>query len=207
MSDPVHAENRSTLATIAAFISFPYIWLGLFLLLSLMYGGNFFGQDIGGSLVAALLCLGLLNPLLPGLVANFVARPIFLNLLAREIVSTAGCLTGLVGFVVTGLGVLYFLSRNLGVALLIFLSAPVVGGLLAFGVSIAGRGGFPVLSRGRRPPSTPRIRVEKPEPRRLAGRSERPSLPDASSSSSRLPAPRRSERPPSRRTPPPRRRN
>jgi hypothetical protein len=181
MNDPVHTENRSTLATIAAAVSFPYIWLGLFLLLSLMYGGNFFGQDIGGSLVAALLCLGLLNPLAPGLVSSFVARPIFLNLLAREIVSAAGCLTGLAGFAVTGLGILYFLSRDIGIALLIFLAAPVVGGLLAFGVSVAVRGGFPARSGGRRSSPAPRIRVERPESRRLPGRPERPSLPGSSS--------------------------
>jgi len=206
MDEHVRSETRTTLSTLAAFISFPYIWLGLFLLLSLMYGGNFFGQGLGGDLVAALLCLGLLNPIVPGLVSTFVARPIFLNLLGRELISTAGCLTGLVGFVLTGLGVLYFLGRDLQTALVIFLIAPVVGGLLAAVISVAGRSGLSSALSGRRTPP-PQTGVRKPEQRLLPGRTERPSLPG--SRPSRLPTPRRSERTEKRRSgrvPPPRRR-
>jgi len=206
MDERLRSETQATLSTLAAIVSFPYIWLGLFLLLSLMYGGNFFGQGLGGDLVAALLCLGLLNPLVPGLVSNFIARPIFLHLLGRELISTAGCLTGLAGLILTGLGVLYFLARDLMMTLVLFLAAPMVGGLLAVVVSAIGRGGFiAVPSRYRKSP--PRPEIGKPERHRLPGKTERPSLPG--SRSSRLPAPRRSERTatgPRNRVPPPRRR-
>ena len=209
MNDPISAENRSTFATLTAFIAFPYIWLGLFLLLSLMYGGNFFGQDFGGSLVAALLCLGLLNPFVPGLISNFIVRPILLNLLVREIVSTAGCLTGLVGFVITGLVMLYFLGREPGIALAIFAAAPVIGALLAAAVSFLGRGGIPIRTGNGGTTRGPQVRVEKPKPRSLPERSTPPRLSPPSKTPSRIPAPRRRERtkPSSRRVPPPRRRD
>jgi len=209
MDDQLRSENRSTLATLAAAISFPYIWLGLFLLLSLMYGADFFGRGFEGGLVAGLLCLGLLNPIVPGLVSSFVARPIFFNLLGRELVSSAGCLVGLGGLFLTGLSVLYFLTRDLEMALILFLAAPLVGGLLATVISLAGRGGLSLPSRRRAVPPTS-WQVRKPERRVLPGKRERPALPPSSSSRlSRPSSPRRSERvsKPSRRTPrPPKRR-
>lgn len=207
MGEQIQSENRSALAAVSASISFPYIWLGLFLLLSLLYGGNFFGQNWEGDLVAGLLCLGLLNPIVPGLVANFIARPIFLNLLGRELISTAGCLIGLVGFALTGLGVLYFLGRDLRIALIVFLAAPVVGVSLCIAITTIQRGRFPsASSRSRYSPST-QIRGPRRGQRSLPRRTERP-VPTRSQSR-RLPTPRRSDRTKrqsNKRVPPPRKR-
>lgn len=193
MEENLRTENRATFATLAAAISFPYIWLGLYLFLTLLYGANFFGQGFGGGLVAGLLCLGLLNPLVPGLVSTFVARPIFLNLLGREIVSSSGCLVGLAGFALIGLATLYFLARDMTVAVVIFLAAPLVGGLLAFLISTAARSGFS-LGHGRRPsaPTPPRISVSsRPS---LPAPPNRPGLPGSSASTgSRLLPPRRNQ--------------
>lgn len=193
MDDSLRTENRGTLATLAAAVSFPYIWLGLYLLLALMYGVNFFGQGLSGGLVAGLLCLGLLNPIVPGLISTFIARPIFLNLLGREIVSTSGCLIGLMVFVLIGLGTLFFIARDLTIAILVFFAAPVAGGALAFVVSAAGRGGLS-LPLGRASGRAPSIKVTRPERPTITGRPNRPTLPGASQSTgSRLPLPRRGE--------------
>ena len=205
MDDHLHNENISTLVTISAFLSFPYIWLGLFLLLSLMYGGNFFGTEWSGSLVAGLLCLGLLNPVVPGMVSNFIVRPLLLNLLGREIISSAGCLIGLGGFLLTGLGTLYFLSRDLTTAAVIFLAAPAVGSILAIATRVWERNSTP---RSRKS-SRPSIEVRRPPSRSLpsSSRERSRSLADRSNQP-RLSLPRSSDRKTEgrRRPPPPRRR-
>lgn len=190
MDEQLSTENRSTLATVAAFLSFPYIWIGLFLLLNWLYGGNFFGQGWGGDVVAALLCLGLLNPLAPGLISNFIARPAFLNLLARQIVSGMGCVVGLIGFVLSWVAVLYFVGRDFQLATWIFLAAPLVGGVLTFAVTAAGRGGGFSSSRGTSKSGRPPVRIKEPSPRELPNHPERRALPE--SRNERLPSPRRS---------------
>lgn len=195
MDEPQKTENRGALATLAAAISFPYIWLGLYLILALMYGTNFLGRGLGGGLIASLMCLALLNPVVPGVLSTLVARPIFSNILAREIVTGSGCLVGLGAVVLVGLVSVYFLSRNLTVALLVFLAAPVVSGgfaLIATGISRSGRGARPHV---RAEPSGP-IRITKPDRPSLPGRSDHPSLPGSSTGTgSRLPPPRRTETP------------
>ncbi|MCA9872583.1 MAG: hypothetical protein KC441_02985 [Anaerolineales bacterium] len=178
MDEHLRSENRTLLSTIAAFIIFPYIWIGLFLMLSLMFGANFFGRGFGGGIVAGLLCIGLLNPLVPGAIANYVARPIFSNLLGREMVAPPGCIAGLIGVVAMGLGILFFLARDLNTSLIFFLLTPIVGAALAAAVTFFGRGGG-VARRGSAP---------------LVSRSDQPSLPDPENRR-RLPEGRRAERP------------
>ena len=211
MDEHLRSENRSILSTIAAAIAFPYIWMGLFLLLSLMYGANFFGQGFSGGLVAGLLCIGLLNPIVPGMLSSFVARPIFSNLLGRELISQAGCITGLVSVVVMGLTLLFYLTRDLEAALNIFLATPVVGGILAMIVTFLGRGNLPSLRRGRpTSPSSPRI--SRPSKPALPGKTGSQSRPGSArpSDGRRLPPPRRpslpnKQEPERRRVRPPRR--
>ena len=109
MDEHLPSENRGVLSTIAVAISFSYIWMGMFLLLSLMYGIDFFGRGFSGGLVAGLLCIGLLNPIVPGMLASFVARPIFSNLLGCQYIF---CITGLVSVVMRGLALLFSLTRD-----------------------------------------------------------------------------------------------
>jgi len=196
MSEQLSAENQATLATIAAAISFPYIWGGLFLLLYLLFGVNFFGEGLGGGLVAALLCIGLANPLVPGAVATFVARPIYRNLLARQIMTAPGCLVGLIGFALTALSMLFFLARDFQLALVLFAAAPIVGAALAGGLSLLGRSNLR-LGRGRRA-APPVSGGRAPLPRVPEGRKP-PPLPRPSRPPSRLPPPRRPPAPPKRR--------
>ena len=150
MSSPLDHENRSTYANIATALSFPYIWVGLFLLFYQLVGFNFFGRGLNGGLVSVVLCFGLLNPAVPGALANYVAKPLFNNLLGREIITAKGCLSGIV---VAGLGfvlLLFFLARDLQTALIIFVAAPVVGGVLALLISFlanSSSGGGTALGR------------------------------------------------------------
>lgn len=193
MDEQLRSENRTQLAAIAAFVAFPYIWLGLFLLLSLMFGANFFGQGFGGGVVTMLLCLGLLNPLVPGAIANYVARPIFSNLLGREVVNASGCIAGLTGVVAMGLGILFFLARELNTSLIIFLLTPVVGGILAAVVTFLGRSGGVMPPRSG-PTITNPDRPRLPEPiskiRLPQGRrAERPSLPSGKAQQPRIAPP------------------
>jgi hypothetical protein len=122
-------------------LTFPYIWLGLILLLVSMYGINFFGQSISGDLVALGTCCALASPLIPGLVSNFAARPLFLNLIMRDVFSGSGCLLGLLGFVLTWLSVLFFVTRSFQTAVVLFALAPVLGLGLAFIITTIGRSG------------------------------------------------------------------
>ncbi len=211
MNQQLESENRSALATIASYIAFPYIWLGLFVLLAALYGAGFFGQTLGSMLVLVLLFLVFLLPIVPATLTKFVVKPIVSNLLGREVVSMPGCLAGLASVVLAGVGVIYFLSRGvLETAGWLFLAAPVVGGLLTAGLTLVNRGGgIPALpkSRTQAPPS---IEAGKPAPRVLPRARERPALPPGKRPKSFTPAPRqrdRASKPPSRdRTPPPRRR-
>lgn len=213
MDDYQRRENLAGLSKIAASVMFPYIWLGLFLILSLMYQANFFGQGFGGGLVAVLLCIGFLNPLVPGAISNYVVRPIFVNLLTKETISSSGCITGLVGVVVMGLGILFFLARDLNTSLIFFFLTPVVGGVLAVVATLLGRGGggasrssAPTIVKRDPPQLTDSgSRSRLPEGRRA----ERPSLSSGSSSQPRIaPPPRRdnSRRDDGKRPPPPPRR-
>lgn len=209
MDEHLRSENRGILSTVSAAISFPYIWMGLFLLLSLMYGVDFFGEGFGGGLVAGLLCLGLLNPFVPGLISSFVVKPIISNLLGREAVTASGCVTGLVSVAVMGLAILFFITRDPQVALIIFMAAPVVGGILAIIITIAGRGNFSLPRRGGIPPTSPRITTSH-KPALPERTKTRPALPNPRGNKRRLPSPRRPSNPnkrkrPPRRMPPPRR--
>ncbi len=207
MSNPqVQSDNWSTLAKIVATLSLPYICIGLSLFFSLMYSINFFGVGLAGCLVAGLFLLILFT--LTSAIANNIIRPVLLNLLAQGIISMPGCLIGLLGFFVTALSVVFFLSRDPLIAGLLFLAAPVVGGGVAFLISAGGRmRSLPRLS-GRS--TTPSIRVEKPKT--LPGGTKRASLPPRSSpsQSTRSPTSRRNTKPTKRQPPrssrPPRRR-
>lgn len=152
MSSPLDHENRSTYANIATALAFPYIWIGLFLLLYQLFGFNFFGRGLNGDLVSVVLCFGLLNPAVPGALANYVAKPLFNNLLGREIITTKGCLSGIVTAALGFVLILFFLARDLQTALIIFVAAPVVGGVLALLVSFlansSSRGGGPRTGGG-----------------------------------------------------------
>lgn len=185
MNQQLDTENRSMLANMATAISFPYIWIGLFLIFFILYGADFFGAGIGGSLVSVLICLGLLNPLVPGLVSGFVARPLFLNLLGREIVTGKGCLAGLATVVAGMAAMLFFLTRDPNTSLIIFAVAPLLGSLLAASISLLSRRG-PSGSGGRRPPGPGRVGRQS-RGSELPGGHRPPSLPPPSSTSRPVP--------------------
>ncbi len=227
MNDPLQSENRSAMAGIASTITFPYLWFSLFVFLWWLYNIGFFGRNWGGILMMVVLGLLCVIPAVPAALTRFVVRPLFSNLLAREIVSHAGCVTGLISIVLAGFATIYVLSRGgFETALLLLLTAPVVGALLAGGVTLLQRGGFRLpVSRGRAAPRTPAITVGKPTMQALPGArkpplmsaSDRPALPPAQSRPASLPAPRRGADQPAptrpasntdssaRRPPPPRR--
>ncbi len=227
MNDPsLQSENRSALAGIASTITFPYLWFSLFVGLWWLYQIGFFGRDWGGILMLVVLGLVCLIPAVPAALTRFVVRPLFSNLLAREVISQGGCVTGLVSIVLAGFAAIYGLSRGaFETTLLPLIAAPVVGALLAGGVSLLQRGGFHLpISRGRSAPGGPAITVEKSAPPALPGArkppmisaEDRPALPVSQSRPSALPAPRRSadrpalrapanNEPAPRRAPPPRR--
>ncbi len=227
MSDQLQAENRSALAGIASTIAFPYLWFSLFVFLWWLYNIGFFGRNWVGILMMGLLGLVCLIPAVPLALTRFVVRPLFSNVLAREIISQAGCVTGLVSIVLAAFATVFVLSRGgFETALLLLVAAPVVGALLAGGISLVTRGGGLRLSMHSRAKSgPPAITVEKPTSRALPGvrkppmlsATDQPALPTAQSRSSTLPTPRRSgdrstlarpaERnsPPARRPAPPRR--
>lgn len=169
--------NRTTLASVATFLTFPYIWLGLILLLIAMYGVNFFGRSISGDVVALVTCCALANPLIPGLVSNFAARPLFINLIMRDVFSGAGCLLGLLAFVGTWVSVLFFITRSLETAAILLALAPVIGLSLAFLITTISRPGSGLRSTGMgrgptisKPPSQDRRLPDSP-----AGRKQLPS--------------------------------
>ncbi|HQE91269.1 MAG TPA: hypothetical protein PLH19_00150 [Anaerolineae bacterium] len=209
MNDPLQSENRSALAGIASTITFPYLWFSLFVGLWWLYRIGFFGRDWGSILMLVVLGLVCLIPAVPLALTRFVLRPLFSNLLAREVISHAGCVTGLVSIVLAGFAAIYGLSRGAFETTLLFLLAvPVVGVLLAGGVSLVQRSGFrSPVSRRRSAPAAPP--VEKPAPTALPGArkpsmisvEDRPALPPASSRPAALPAPRRSADRPAMRTP------
>jgi hypothetical protein len=202
MSDQLHTENRSALVGIASTIVFPYLWFSLFVLLWWLYNIGFFGRDWGGILMMVILGLVCLIPAVPLALTRFVVRPVFSNLLAHEIISHAGCVTGLVSIILAGFVTVYILSRGgFETALLLLLAAPVVGALLSGGVSLLTRGGSLHLSgRGRAKPGPPATTVEKPMSSVLPGArkppmvsaTDQPALPTTQSRPSALPAPRRS---------------
>ncbi len=226
MSEHLQSENRSTLAGIASALTFPYLWLGLFVLLAWLYNVGFFGRDIGSVIVPGLLCLVFLLPAVPLALTRYIVRPLFSNLLGREIIAAPGCITGLVSVVLAALATIYFLSRGIfDVAGMLLLAAPVVGALLTGGVTLLSRGGSLGLVRGRTAAPSAGIRVEKPgkpalssarKPSALPSQ-ERPALPTPSTRPRAIPAPRRSEKssmptqsternpPPATRSAPPRR--
>lgn len=84
----------------------------MFLLLSLMYSIDFFSRGFSGGLVAGLLCIGLLNPIMPSMLASFLARPIFSDLLGCEYIAQPFCITGLVSVVMRGLVLRFSLTRD-----------------------------------------------------------------------------------------------
>lgn len=180
MQSQLNHENRSTCANIAAALSFPYIWIGLFLLLYKLFGISFFGRGFNGGLVSVLLCLGVLNPAVPGALATYVAKPLFSNLLARELVTTKGCLSGIVTMIVGLVLILYFLARDMQTALLVFVAAPVVAVVLAVAVSLIENngsrgGGMRKPGGGSAKPIAPRRAPSLPP-----GPSSRPKAPDKS---------------------------
>jgi len=222
MSEQLQSENRNALAGIAATIAFPYLWLGLFVFLGWLYHVGFFGRDWGSIIVPALLCLVLLTPVVPAALSRFVVRPLFSNLLGREIIAASGCITGLVSVVAAGFATLHFLSRGMfDVAAGLLSAAPIVGALLAGGVTLLSRGGIlRGLSQRRNPAPPGNIQIEKPPVRALPGvrtppsltSSKRSALPSASSRSTTPSTRRPTERPGSssktsarRPSPPPRR--
>lgn len=224
MNDQLRSENRSTLASIAATIAFPYLWLGSFIFLGWLYKIGFFGHSWGSWIVMGLLGLALITPATPLALTRFIARPLFSNLLGHDIVTHAGCVSGLISVVGAAIVAIYFLSRGVfGTAGVLMLAAPVVGTLLTGGVTLLSRGGGLRLFSPKRTsgaPRRPEISVtEAGAPRTLPGARkppmlsvpERPALPTSSARPTRAPTPRRRpERPsrsapPSRRPPPPRR--
>ena len=206
MSQQLREENLGTLATISAGLSFPYIWGAMLLLLSWLYRSGFFGADLGGSLVAALLCLGLANPIVPGVISSMAIRPLFRNILGREIVPAPGCIAGLIVFAVTALSVLFFLARNFTVAAILFAVAPIAGLIVTALVTLVARGGLPSLPtrRGSRPP---RVQVSVPRRELPDSTGRLPLRQPRRREPSRLPPPRRTEQGehPTRPPPPPRR--
>lgn len=188
MSHQLREENIITLASVSAAFSFPYIWGGMILLLAWLYNVEFFGPGMGGTLVAALLCLGLANPIVPGFISSMAVRPMFRNLLGMEIITAPGCVVGLAGFAIVALSVLFFLGRDFELALSLFGVAPVAGSLLSAVISLFTRRGLPSLSR-RRPLSRVPARGSRDHPR----------LPEPGGTSSIQPP---TSRVPSRLTPP-----
>lgn len=219
MGDQLQSENRNMLAAIAAGISFPYVWLGLFVFLYWLYRIGFFGYDLGSIILPALICLGLLSPAVPAALTRFVIKPLFSNLLGREVISAPGCISGLVTAVIAGFVSLYLLSRgSFQTAGLFLLLGPLVGAILAGGISLIFRGGGIRLgSRRRSSPSTGRPPSSRPQlpgggrtPPSLPSQ-DRPALPSRPPSPpTRRPTSRRSKSrpsaPPSRPKPPSRRR-
>lgn len=137
----LRSHNEDLLATIASGLLFIYIWLGLFVLLYFMYQAGFFGNSLGGLLLTGGLCLFFVTPIVPGLISRFVIKPIFINLLGREVITSGGCISGIVLMLLSGIVMLFFVSRNLNIAWIIFLSAPVAGGILSGIISLLSRSG------------------------------------------------------------------
>jgi hypothetical protein len=214
MSDQLRSENRGTLVGIASLIAFPYLWLGLFVFLAWLYHIGFFGRGLGSIIILGLLGLLSLIPAVPLALTKFLVRPLFSNLLGREVITVPGCVTGLVSVVSAGFAAIYFLSRGtFGTAGLLLLAAPLIGGLLAGGVSLIARGGGVRLPGRRR--SAPEGRLGNRPPSKLPGgrspsalpKEERSTLPASQRRpQDRSPVPRgKAGAPPSRRPPPPRR--
>lgn len=211
MNDQLQAENRNALVGVAAVITFPYLWLSLFAFLAWLYHIGFFGRDWGSIIVLGLLGIVFLIPAVPMALTKFIVKPLFSNLLGREIITMPGCITGLVSVVGASFVAIYFLSRGgFGTAGLLLLAMPVVGLLLAGGVSLLARGGGVHLGTQGRKAAPRSIRVEKPAPPALSP-PNRPSLPPTQERPlARQPEPRRSgssaPTPSSVRRPPPPRR-
>jgi hypothetical protein len=142
MNNPHRSTNQEQMATASSYFLFVYVWIGLFGLLYLMFKGGFFGFNLGGWLVTSMVCLFFATPVLPGLITRFVILPLFRNLLGREIISTSGCLTALATMVVSILGILFYLPRNLRVSLYFFLGAPIIAALLSGLITYLGRIGI-----------------------------------------------------------------
>ena len=177
MSEQLQAENRNTLVGVAVLITFPYLWLGLFAVLAWLYHVGFFGRGWGSYIVPGLLCLVFLVPAIPWALTKLLVRPLFTNLLGREIITESGCMVGLVSVVIAGLVAIYLLSRGAFKTVgLLFLSAPFVGGVLAGGVSLLARGGGISLRR-KRHSAPPITSVEKPRSFGLPKSKRKPSLP------------------------------
>jgi hypothetical protein len=141
MNNPHRSTNQDQMATAGSCFLFVYVWIGLFGLLYLMFRSGFFGFNLGGWLVTGAVCLFFATPVLPGVVTRFVIQPLFRNLLGREMISTAGCLTAIAIMVLSILGIVFFLTRNLRVSFYIFLGSPILAGLLSFIISLLGRSG------------------------------------------------------------------
>lgn len=218
MSEQFEQENKDALATISAYITFPYIWIGLFVGVAALYRVGFFGANLGSLIVPGLLCLVLLSPAIPFALVRMVIKPSFGTLLGRQVISAPGCMVGISSIVIAFFAILYFISRGVfDTAGILFLAAPLGGALLAGVLSLLGRiggGGALLPAKRRHAPSgnaTP-ISIEKPAPRSLPGSRKPPSLPSAPQKPQSLPSSNRQSRPSSspssssRRPPPPRRR-
>lgn len=151
MRDHLRSTNENLLATVSSGFLFVYVWIGLFLLLWAMYNAGFFGYNLAGTLITALLCLFLVTPIVPGLITRFVIHPMFLNLLGQGIISMGGCLTAVIAMLGTGVALIYYLSRDLQIAWFLFLGAPLLAAILAGVISlISRRGGIGNVFRRRR---------------------------------------------------------
>lgn len=135
----LRSHNEDLLATLTAGLLFVYVWLGLFVLLYFMYQSGFFGYSLGGMLVTGLICLFFITPIVPGLISRFLVKPLFVNLLGREIITISGCISGIVLMLLCGLAMVFFLTRDLQTSWILFLTAPIAGGILASLVSLLGR--------------------------------------------------------------------
>lgn len=159
MSDQLERTNRESLATISAYATIPYLWIALLVGLYLLVSGRVL-VGVPGIAIAAIICLGIFTGMVPFFLVKNAIQPFFLNLLGRDLVPTSGCMGGLAGFFLACFSILFFVGRDLQLASILFLSAPLIGVLVALFVTLLVRGG---LFSTRRPSGPGQVRVEKPK--------------------------------------------
>jgi multisubunit Na+/H+ antiporter MnhG subunit len=128
----VDHHNKENLARIASGLCFLHIWLGIGYLWYQAVSYSFFGEGIIAWLIAgAVLFFFVVNPFLARTIASTIMHPLFRHILDRRIVSNGGCILGLVTCTLCILSALWWVSRDLWTAALVFLLAPLIALIVA----------------------------------------------------------------------------
>lgn len=159
MSDQLDRTNRDSLATISAYVTLPYLWIALFVGLYLLLKSRVL-IGLPGIAVGGVIFLGILTGVVPFFMVRNGIQPFFLNLLGRDMVPVSGCMSGLAAFFLVCFSVLFFIGRDLQLAGILFLGAPLFAALVTFVVTLLFRGG---TFRSRRSTRPPHVKVEEPQ--------------------------------------------